>query len=377
MLARALKDAEASAKEVFERAFAGEPHVRFAEGETHRQNQGACWSLTCTRLVIVAGLGILCCTSLSAATRYWNVADGDFQTASSWLGNASPVANDSVSVTNGGTMRISADVPMLSGFYVGMDEEISNCVVQTGGMLQMGNDLILGRMSRGCGYYHLSGGTVKMASSKSFCVSSAGYGYLRISEAGVVDIRDAYMHIVGNFNNTSGATCIHEGSVHLASGGKILVSQLAGSAGCIKLHLSKARFYCEGGMIQAGGDCPNLFFGDGHKEVDICEGGLVLDTGNHVVSVDFALVAGTEGTDGWLISTHYNKPPVTLTKDGKPKPLALPFLEPVPSHYHEFVDCCLDGGKARSDFSWATKLTDWLLLGRKAIDNPGQEVRIG
>ena len=83
-----------------------------------------------------------------------------------------------------------------------------------------------------------------------------------------------------------------------------------------------------------------------------------------------------EGTDGWLISTHFNKPPVTLTKDGKPKPLTLPFLEPVPNHYHEFVDCCLDGGKACSDFGWTTKLTDWLLLGRKAIDNPGQEVRM-
>ena len=209
-------------------------------------------------------------------------------------------------------MRISADVPRLSSFFVGMDEEISNCVVQTGGMLQMGNDLILGRMSRGCGYYHLSGGTVKMASSKSFCVSSAGYGYLRISDAGVVDIRDAYMHIVGNFNNTSGAPCIYEGSVHLASGGKILVSQLAGSAGCIKLHLSKARFYCEGGMIQADGDCPNLFFGDGHKEVDICEGGLVLDTGNHAVATEFALVAGTEGTDGGLVK----KGSGTLTLSG-------------------------------------------------------------
>jgi hypothetical protein len=84
-----------------------------------------------------------------------------------------------------------------------------------------------------------------------------------------------------------------------------------------------------------------------------------------------------EGTDGWLISTHFNQPPVTLTKDGRPKPLKLPFLEPVPSHYHEFVDCCLDGGKARSDFGWTTKLTDWVLLGRKAVDNPGQEVRMG
>ena len=83
-----------------------------------------------------------------------------------------------------------------------------------------------------------------------------------------------------------------------------------------------------------------------------------------------------EGSDGWLISTHFNRPPVVLDKDCKPKPLNLPFIEPVPSHYHEYVDCCLDGGKARSDFSWATKLTDCILLGRKAIDNPGQEVTI-
>ena len=83
-----------------------------------------------------------------------------------------------------------------------------------------------------------------------------------------------------------------------------------------------------------------------------------------------------EGSDGWLISTHFNRPPVVLDKDCKPKPLNLPFIEPVPSHYHEYVDCCLDGGKARSDFSWATKLTDWILLGRKAIDNPGREVTV-
>lgn len=270
-----------------------------------------CSSLLCTRLVIVIGLGVLCCTSLSAATHYWNVADGNFQTASSWLENAAPVAGDNVCVTNGGTMRIAADVPKLSYLSVGLYEDISNCVVQTGGMLQMGGDLILGRWARGRGYYHLSGGTVKMASSKSFCVSSAGYGYLMISGTGIVDIRDAYMHIVGNFNNV-GSDCTFEGSVHLASGGKIIVSQLAGSAGCIKLHKSDARFYCEGGTIEAGGNCPNLFFGDGHTEIDICEGGLVLDTGSHAVVTEFALVAGTEGTDGGIVK----KGSGTLTLSG-------------------------------------------------------------
>ena len=83
-----------------------------------------------------------------------------------------------------------------------------------------------------------------------------------------------------------------------------------------------------------------------------------------------------EGSDGWMISTHFNMPPVLLTKDGQPRPLALPFISPVPNHYHEYVDCCLDGGKTTTEFRWTTRLTDWLLLGRKAIDNPGVEVRI-
>jgi hypothetical protein len=82
-----------------------------------------------------------------------------------------------------------------------------------------------------------------------------------------------------------------------------------------------------------------------------------------------------EGSDGWMISTHFNKPPVLLTKDGRARPLELPFESPVPNHYHEFVNCCLDGGKASTDFNWTCRLTDWLLLGRKAIDNPGTVIK--
>jgi hypothetical protein len=81
-----------------------------------------------------------------------------------------------------------------------------------------------------------------------------------------------------------------------------------------------------------------------------------------------------EGTEGWLISTHFNQPPVTLDKSGNPKSLNLPFLDPVPNHYHDYANCCLDGGQPLGDFGWTTKLTDWLLLGKKAIDNPGTEV---
>jgi len=258
--------------------------------------------------ILAIMLSVLLAGNASAAIRYWNAADGDFQTAASWVNGAVPVANDSVIVTNGGTLRISADVPTLTSFIVGQNENVSNCVVQTGGTLQTKENLILGQKPNGRGYYHLSGGTVKMASNKSFCVSSAGFGYLRISDAGVVDIRNAYMHIVGGFDGSGD----DDGSVHLATGGKIVVSQLAGSAGCIKLHRSKARFYCEGGTIWADGSCANLFFGTGHKEIDICEGGLVIDTGSHAVATDFALVAGTAGTDGGLVK----KGSGTLTLSG-------------------------------------------------------------
>ena len=258
--------------------------------------------------ILAIVLPVLLAGNASAAIRYWNVADGAFQSEASWVNGTVPVANDSVCVTNGGTLRISADVPKLTSFIVGQNENVSNCVVQTGGTLQTKENLILGQKSNGRGYYHLSGGTVKMASSKTFCVSSAGYGYLRISDAGVVDIRNAYMHIVGGFDGSGE----NDGSVHLATGGKIVVSQLAESAGCIKLHRSKSRFYCEGGTIEADGSCANLFFGTGHTEIDICEGGLVIDTGSHAVATDFALVAGTAGTDGGLVK----KGSGTLTLSG-------------------------------------------------------------
>ena len=143
------------------------------------------------KIALVACVAIAASATVSAATRYWNVADGDFLVAASWEGNSVPVANDGVCVTNGGTIRIAANVPKLSRMDVGLLEDISNCVVQTGGTLQMGGDIVLGRGGTGRGYYHLLGGTVKMASKKSFCVSSSGYGYLVISGTGVADIRNA------------------------------------------------------------------------------------------------------------------------------------------------------------------------------------------
>ena len=74
-----------------------------------------------------------------------------------------------------------------------------------------------------------------------------------------------------------------------------------------------------------------------------------------------------EGSEGWMISTHCDLPPVMLDRNLKPKPLALPEMEPDPNHYHEFVDCCLDGGTPRSSLNWTTKLTETIVRGNMAI----------
>ena len=94
-----------------------------------------------------------------------------------------------------------------------------------------------------------------------------------------------------------------------------------------------------------------------------------------------------EGTKGIMISTHFNVAPVVIKRgkgasndpkfvansDGTFK-TALPFLEPVPNHYHEFANCCIDGGTPTSNLGWTTKLTDTIILGNTAIANPGKKV---
>ncbi len=77
-----------------------------------------------------------------------------------------------------------------------------------------------------------------------------------------------------------------------------------------------------------------------------------------------------EGTEGWLLSVHYNKSPVVVMKNGG-KPPALPHVGPAPSHWHEWVDCCLQGGTPTSSFAWAGRLSEMVLTGNAAMDRPG------
>ena len=80
-----------------------------------------------------------------------------------------------------------------------------------------------------------------------------------------------------------------------------------------------------------------------------------------------------EGEDGWLLSVHYNQSPAVVMKKGGKAP-ALPSVGPAPSHWHEWVDCCLQGGTPTSSFRWATRLTEMVLTGNAAMLRPGQKL---
>ena len=78
-----------------------------------------------------------------------------------------------------------------------------------------------------------------------------------------------------------------------------------------------------------------------------------------------------EGTKGWLLSTHYDVEPYYVMKDGSGAP-GMPGVGAAPSHYHEYVNCCLCGGKTTSGFEMASHMTEWGFLGNLAQLRPGE-----
>ena len=80
-----------------------------------------------------------------------------------------------------------------------------------------------------------------------------------------------------------------------------------------------------------------------------------------------------EGTKGWLLSTHFSVDPCYVMLDGSTPP-PVPMANAVPSHYHEYVNCCLSGGKTRSGFEVAVPMTRWGFMGNLAQLRPGERL---
>lgn len=77
-----------------------------------------------------------------------------------------------------------------------------------------------------------------------------------------------------------------------------------------------------------------------------------------------------EGSEGWLVSTHYDVPPYIVMKDGRAAP-AVPGVGAAPSHWHEYVNACLQGGTPQSAFAWTAPMTAMGLMGNAAQLTPG------
>ena len=68
--------------------------------------------------------------------------------------------------------------------------------------------------------------------------------------------------------------------------------------------------------------------------------------------------------DGWILQPHAKDAAYVIRNDGKP--VNGPQLPPVPTHYHEFVNACLEGRKASTDFDWTTWMMETILAGEIA-----------
>lgn len=82
------------------------------------------------------------------------------------------------------------------------------------------------------------------------------------------------------------------------------------------------------------------------------------------------------GTDGAMVLPHFGTRPRLFprAKFENMESALYPNLEPW-NHWHQFVDCCLDGGKPAANFDYAGPLTEAVLLGCAATFFPGADLK--
>ena len=68
--------------------------------------------------------------------------------------------------------------------------------------------------------------------------------------------------------------------------------------------------------------------------------------------------------DGWILQPHGADFAWAVRNDGRV--VVPPTVGPAPTHYHEFVDCCLAGRSAATDFSWSTYMRECVIAGEIA-----------
>ncbi len=75
---------------------------------------------------------------------------------------------------------------------------------------------------------------------------------------------------------------------------------------------------------------------------------------------------------GWILQPHGAVYAFAFALDGTPIPM--PEEPDVPSHYHEFVNCCLTGKAASTDFAWSTYMRECVIAGEIAERVAGRRI---
>ncbi|MBO7721622.1 MAG: Gfo/Idh/MocA family oxidoreductase [Kiritimatiellae bacterium] len=77
--------------------------------------------------------------------------------------------------------------------------------------------------------------------------------------------------------------------------------------------------------------------------------------------------------EGWILQPHGVPAAYAVRNDGTE--VKVPDAGKAPTHYHEFVDCCLEGKKASTDFEWSTYMREFVITGEIAERCAGRTLK--
>ena len=282
------------------RPYAGNPHVRFDEGDGASAKPRHS-SLLYKRTTWLLLSGVMAVASVQGAD---SVSEGGpFNDAATW-GGAMPATGTALYIRGPGEVVFSSGrAEWKDNIYVYSAPGGTATFRQTGGFLSTTQDFNIGDGSTynatGMGYVYISGGTNKLAGAgKAWTVGRRDQGaYAEVSGTGVLDCSVSPLYISPTWGGTSATA-----EFWLKTGGTFIGTVVNDNASA-----SGAKFVFDGGTFVPSSATPF----SGKDRLYVHEGGVVVDTSRQSATIAFGLQANC-GSPGGLVKLGGN----TLTLSG-------------------------------------------------------------
>ena len=282
------------------RLYAGNPHVRFDEGDGASAKPRRS-SLLYKRTTWLLLSGVMAVASVQGAD---SVSEGGpFNDAATW-GGAMPATGTALYIRGPGEVVFSSGrAEWKANIYVYSAPGGTATFRQTGGFLSTTQDFNIGDGSTynatGMGYVYISGGTNKLAGAgKAWTVGRRDQGaYAEVSGTGVLDCSVSPLYISPTWGGTSATA-----EFWLKTGGTFIGTVVNDNASA-----SGAKFVFDGGTFVPSSATPF----SGKDRLYVHEGGVVVDTSRQSATIAFGLQANC-GSPGGLVKLGGN----TLTLSG-------------------------------------------------------------